>query len=109
MSITPDLIQQVWEKGTPVLGQDPNLWRLDSIGRLIYRFAHGDRWSMYGWEVDHIIPVAKGGSDYPWNLQPLHWRENAAKQDNLLQALVQLSRPATLASGDPLFRALMNQ
>ncbi|MCF8239512.1 MAG: HNH endonuclease [Saprospiraceae bacterium] len=44
---------------------------------------HGDRTSDYGWEIDHIRAVSNGGNDDLENLQPLHWRNNAAKWDSM--------------------------
>ena len=34
-------------------------------------------------EIDHINPVANGGDDNYNNLQPLNWKNNAAKSDKL--------------------------
>ena len=45
---------------------------------------YGDRTSEYGWEIDHIIPKSKGGTDDICNLQPLHWDNNVAKGEGLL-------------------------
>ena len=45
------------------------------------RNQYGNRDSQYGWEIDHIRPVANGGSDEISNLRPLQWENNAAKQD----------------------------
>jgi 5-methylcytosine-specific restriction endonuclease McrA len=39
--------------------------------------------SKYGWEIDHIIPVACHGSDLLTNLQPLYWKNNRRKGDSL--------------------------
>lgn len=38
--------------------------------------------TQYGWEVDHIKPVAHGGTDNVANLQALHWQNNRHKGDN---------------------------
>ena len=42
---------------------------------------HGNRDSEYGWEIDHIEPVALGGGDELTNLQPLNWQNNVKKGD----------------------------
>ncbi len=73
----------VWAKAQPLQGYDPAFVRADACGKPIEFVAHGDRNHPYGWEIDHILPSAHGGSDDLWNLQPLHWRNNAWKGDKL--------------------------
>lgn len=73
---------QVWNKGTIVVGFDPNVLRKDSCSAWIKWADYGNINSQYGWEIDHIYPVSLGGNDGIVNLQPLHWQNNRAKSDS---------------------------
>jgi 5-methylcytosine-specific restriction endonuclease McrA len=45
-------------------------------------WVEGMTWENYGeWEIDHIIPVSKGGSFHYTNTQPL-WLEANRKKGN---------------------------
>lgn len=79
--IKKDVILQVWKKAFSMMNQNPDHVRKDICGARIVFEAYGNRKSKYGWEIDHIIPVSKGGTDDLTNLQPLHWKNNVAKAD----------------------------
>ncbi|HVG34540.1 MAG TPA: HNH endonuclease domain-containing protein [Pyrinomonadaceae bacterium] len=71
----------VWQKGTPIDDFDASVWRRDMCGNVMRYSDHGDTNSAYGWEIDHIYPQARGGSDALTNLQPLYWENNRKKGD----------------------------
>jgi len=74
--------QRVWEKGQIIPGEDANTWRKDVCGAKMKRTDYGNVNSIYGWEIDHIKPKSKGGTDHMDNLQPLQWENNRDKADN---------------------------
>ena len=76
------MVNQVWAKGMPVPGIDSNIWRKDFAGAWINRTCYGRTDNKYGWEIDHLLPEAKGGTDDLTNLNPLQWENNRAKGDN---------------------------
>ena len=77
-SFSETLIDQIWEKATVVEGFDASRWRKDFAGAWIQKDQYGIQ-SAFGWEVDHLKPVAAGGNDDIANLNPLHWRNNLSK------------------------------
>ena len=74
-------IDAVWQKGIVVTGYDSNEYRKDACSAWIRKASYGTE-GEYGWEIDHIKPVAKNGSDDLSNLQPLHWKNNRHKGDD---------------------------
>lgn len=82
MAYFPDqVINAVWNKATAVDGYDSNIWRKDFAGAWIRRDHYGVE-SKYGWEIDHLMPSSRGGSDNLSNLNALHWQNNRKKSDN---------------------------
>ena len=90
-NFSDEIILAVWKKGTVVPNYDSAAWRKDQCGAWIGFQFYGDRSSDYGWEIDHITPQAKGGTDNLSNLRPLHWRNNVKKSDGRLSCAVEAS------------------
>lgn len=80
---TPQQITAVWQKGAVVPGYDARRFRKDRCGAWMEYDKHGDNApGGNGWEIDHLKPVAKGGTDELGNLQPLQWENNRGKGDD---------------------------
>ena len=75
----------VWNKGRKIVQNgkeyDSKIWRWDICGSIMKYSDHGNTNSDNGWEIDHIKPSAKSGSNNLDNLQPLQWENNRRKGD----------------------------
>ncbi|WP_202913846.1 HNH endonuclease signature motif containing protein [Pararcticibacter amylolyticus] len=104
-NFSPEIIAIVWKKATIVSDYDPNKIRKDTCGAWIQFDKHGETMDEgLGWEIDHIMPVAKGGDDLISNLQPLQWQNNRAKGDkfpasNYCVTKVRFSYSGSIAGG----------
>jgi 5-methylcytosine-specific restriction endonuclease McrA len=73
-------IDSVWDKATPIRGENPDVYRKDPYGNKIRKASYGTQGD-FDWEIDHKNPLAKSGTDTLRNKQPLHWEENREKGD----------------------------
>lgn len=77
-----ELIDKVWNKAKKIRGEDPNNVRQDPYGNKIRKDQFGKD-SQEGWEIDHIKPKSKGGSDSARNLQAMQTNKNRELGDTL--------------------------
>lgn len=73
-------IKKAWEKSPTIRGKNPETWRRDPKGSPIRKGSYGTLGD-FGWEIDHIRPKSKGGSNSQKNFQALHWEANRKKGD----------------------------
>ena len=77
-------IQEVWDKARTIEGLDKSMYRMDYAGAIIKRdlYGKGTEQLDFGWEIDHVKPLSKNGSNDIDNLVPLHWKNNRHKDNN---------------------------
>jgi len=69
MTLSQEMIQQVWERAR-ALGEFPaELWRRDECGAWIRRDQFGREGAEFGWKIEN---VSLGGPDALENLRPFH-------------------------------------
>ncbi len=73
-----EIIDAIWNKAQTIKDRNPIEYRSDIIGNTIYRHSYGKH-TIMGWEIDHIKPVSKGGTDDLENLQALNTSANIKK------------------------------
>ncbi|BBL72328.1 HNH endonuclease signature motif containing protein [Methylogaea oryzae] len=78
---SPQTVLAVWNRATVVAGRDPKEYRKDCHGNTIRFGDHGNANSPFGWEIDRIVPSARGGGDELSNLQALQWRSSRIKNE----------------------------
>ena len=81
MARLPKNKELVWKKAKVIENKDPNMWRIDPCGAYI-NWREFNKKTKYAWNVDHILPKAKGGSDHIFNLCAMHWKNNQNKADD---------------------------
>ena len=77
-NFTPERLEQIWDKGQTIRGKNPDLYRKDKFGNIMYRPSYG-KTSEMGWNVDHSKPQALGGTNHLNNLQPMNSIANIKK------------------------------
>lgn len=90
MEVTNELKRKVWQKGQIVDGFNPDMYRKDPCGAWIVWDKYGVQDSIYGWEIDHIVPQAMLENkkvsatliDDLHNLRPMQHENNASKKDD---------------------------
>lgn len=90
MAFSNQQIQDAWDRASKVEGYDASRFRKDACGAWIFRDKYGDSDSLYGWEIDHIVPqsmlrergINEQMIDNPHNLRALQHENNKSKGDD---------------------------
>lgn len=66
----------VWEKATIIPGENPDVFRKDVMGKIIRFDDLNSKTSNTAWNIDHVVPKTRGGSNDITNLQPMNRIDN---------------------------------
>lgn len=70
--------QQCWDKADKIKGRDPDRWRRDPLGNIVFRKLVGCPGCLCH-DYDHIVPYSKGGKSTLENCQVLQATVNRSK------------------------------
>ncbi|XP_008780537.1 uncharacterized protein LOC103700361 isoform X2 [Phoenix dactylifera] len=70
--------QQCWDKAEKVKGRDPDRWRRDPLGNVVFRKLVGCPGCLCH-DYDHVLPYSKGGKSTLENCQVLQATVNRSK------------------------------
>lgn len=73
-----NLVLLIWEKANKLEGLDPTLFRTDACGAIM-SWNHFNQDSSFGWVIDHIYPLSKGGDDNEINLRAMNIANDRSK------------------------------
>lgn len=79
-----DCAEKVFAKAEKIKNKNPDLYRADPYGNVMFKSSHGKNTKM-GWDIDHIKPKSRGGSNDIVNLQALNSRVNKQKGGTLVK------------------------
>lgn len=86
MSFRKGKILKVWNKAKVIRGKNPKIYRKDQCGRLIVFSQYGNRYSKFGWEIDHIN--CNNRDNRLQNLRPLQWDINNKRSNGKLKCSI---------------------
>ncbi|KAL3513166.1 hypothetical protein ACH5RR_025883 [Cinchona calisaya] len=77
-SFSYNVKRQCWEKADKIKGRDPDRWRRDPLGNIVFRKLVGCPGCLCH-DYDHIVPYSKGGKSTLENCQVLQATVNRSK------------------------------
>lgn len=74
-----EMIGRIWNRASILEGVDSTMFRLDSCGAIIARTKYQDYDSGFGWDIEHVFPIEKGGDNNEANLRAMQWQNLKSK------------------------------